>query len=90
MDPAIIAAIIGAIATIGVAFIGWTLPGKTSKQKEKASSIALPQVNPVAVDESLKFARRYLDYPSHYRFVKSLPKLKAVVIKMLRKAGTLG
>src|SRR3546814_18231387 len=25
------------------------------------------------------YARRYLEYPSHYRFIKALPKLRAVV-----------
>ena len=40
--------------------------------------------------EARKFTRRYLDYPSHYRFLWSLPKLKAVVLENAQEGWDTG
>ncbi|MGE4443243.1 MAG: hypothetical protein AB7D27_17425 [Desulfomicrobium sp.] len=66
MDNSIIAAIIGAAATIFAVFIGWLLQ-KSSKE--------IPQIIQTKTDNkpsrtetgARRFAQRYLDYPSHYR-----------------------
>jgi hypothetical protein len=89
MDPSIIAAIIGAIATIAAVFIAWVL------QRKKGD---LPEVSPIPETDSgtkteveaKKYARRYLEYPSHYRFIWSLPKLKAVVLENAQQGWDTG
>jgi len=80
MNSSIVAAIIGAIATIAAVFIGWVLQRKKEKPSEVVSK---SENNPdtKSVVEAKKYARRYLDYPGHYRFIWSLPKIKAVVFE---------
>ena len=78
MDPAIASAVIGGLATILAALIG--IRWQRKHETPPTPSIDPPVVDETAADTSASsFARRYLEYPSHFRFIKSLPKLKAVV-----------
>lgn len=78
MDSTITAAIIGAIATIAAVFIGWLL-----QRDKKANEIeSIPELEEdISQSPASTFAQRYLKYPSHYRFIKSLPKIKTVVLE---------
>jgi hypothetical protein len=80
MDSSIIAAIIGAVATIIAVFIGWLLQ-KSSREIPQNIQTKIDNKPSNTETEAKKFAQRYLDYPSHYRFVKALPKLKTVVLE---------
>lgn len=79
MDSTLIAGILGAIATIAAVVIAWYL------QRPKilpGAQLTLPAEKAAASDvqESSKtYARRYLEYPSHYRFIKGLPKVYRAV-----------
>lgn len=88
MDSTLLAAIIGAIATVAAVLIGWYL------QRPKQISPPIPPVpsDPQSNEENepQSFARRYLAYPSHYRFVKALPKLKAIVLENAREGWDTG
>jgi hypothetical protein len=79
MDSTLLAAIIGAVATVAAVLIAWYL------QRPKHSSPPTPAIHTAPQSseeiEPQSFARRYLEYPSHYRFVKALPKLKAIVLE---------
>lgn len=79
MDSTLLAAIIGAIATVAAVLIGWYLQRPKPAPPTIPPVITEPQSNEETEPQS--FARRYLEYPSHYRFIKSLPKLKAVVLE---------
>lgn len=79
MDPTIIAAIIGAIATIAAVFIGWILHLKKERLTSDSESQPSVAAEQNVETEAKKYVRRYLDYPSHYRFIWSLPKLRRVV-----------
>lgn len=79
MDSTLLAAIIGAIATVAAVLIGWYLQRPKPAPPTIAPVITEQQSNEET--ESQSFARRYLEYPSHYRFIKSLPKLRAVVLE---------
>ncbi|WP_147424423.1 hypothetical protein [Vogesella indigofera] len=79
MDSTLIAGIMGAVATIAAVVIGWYLqrpktapisPLKSPEENEQPSD---------APETSNTYARRYLEYPSHYRFIKGLPKLYQAV-----------
>lgn len=78
MDAEVIAAIIGGIATVAAVVIAWWLQRPKSSKSPAPSAVqsAIPQKTEEA---SKTFVRRYLEYPSHHRFIKSLPKLRAVV-----------
>lgn len=89
MDPSIIAAIIGAIATIAAVFIAWVLQRKKEESPE-VSSIAESESDTKTEIEAKKYTRRYLEYPSHYRFIWSLPKLKAVVLENAQQGWATG
>jgi hypothetical protein len=78
MDGQVIAAIIGAVATVVAVVVGWYLQRpKTSDPAPPTESLAVALRK--TEDASTKFLRRYLEYPSHHRFIKALPKLRAVV-----------
>jgi hypothetical protein len=80
MDPTIIAAIITAIATLAAVLISWYLHHrKTTDNKPK---IVGSQTKEISINKAVDaYSRRYLEYPSHYRFLWSLPKLKDVVLE---------
>lgn len=88
MDSTLLAAVIGAIATVAAVVIGWLL------QRQKIKPVATSQIAPPANDANGEapraYARRYLEYPGHYRFVKSLPKLKAVVLENAQEGWDTG
>ncbi len=73
MDSTLLAGIISAVATVVAVVLTWYL-----QRPKKAASVA---EDPAKTEEDAPraYARRYLKYPSHYRFIKSLPKLRAVV-----------
>jgi hypothetical protein len=84
MDPTIMAAIIGAIATVAAVFVSWFL------QRPKNIPATTPHTpHPAAAeaesapkdDEPRAYACRYRESPGRYRFMKSLPKLRAVVLE---------
>lgn len=89
MDPSIIAAIIGAIATILAVIIGWLLQ-RQKEESSKASPGVEDNSDTKTEIEAKKFARRYLEYPSHYRFVWSLPRLKQVVLENAQQGWDTG
>src|SRR3546814_9592727 len=62
MDSTLLTGIIGAIATIGAVVLGWYL------QRPKTESPKAPSPVSPEEDASKAYARRYLEYPSHYRF----------------------
>lgn len=70
MDSTLLAGIIGAVATVLAVVLAWYL------QRPKEAESVLPKAEE---DAPRAYARRYLEYPSHYRFVKLLPKLRALV-----------
>jgi hypothetical protein len=88
MDATILAAIIGAVSTLATGIILWYL------QRPKATTTPAPHADVVAnetnADGATTYARRYLEHPSHYRFVKSLPKLKAVVLENAQEGWDTG
>ncbi|MDB5931915.1 MAG: hypothetical protein JWR60_3622 [Polaromonas sp.] len=88
MDPTILAAIIGAVATLATGIILWHL------QRPKATTTPAPHAGVVGNETNAggatTYARRYLEHPSHYRFVKSLPKLKAVVLENAQEGWDTG
>lgn len=67
-------AIIGAVATIFAALLVWWLQRRDTKNAP-ASVKAEEQTTPE------EYARKYLDDPSHYRFLRALPKLRKVVME---------
>lgn len=79
MDSTLIAGILSAIATVAAVVIGWYL------QRPKTAPDVRPALSPekagvLEVQETSKtYARRYLEYPSHYRFIKGLPKVYQAV-----------
>lgn len=73
MDSTLLAAIIGAAATVVAVVLAWYL-----QRPKKVGSVAEERTK-TEEDAPIAYARRYLEYPSHYRFIKSLPKLQAVV-----------
>lgn len=79
MDSTLIAGILGAVATIGAVVIGWYL----QRPKTAPATLVVTTDENKSVAESTEtsktYARRYLEYPSHYRFVKGLPKLYQAV-----------
>lgn len=79
MDSTLIAGILGAIATVAAVVIGWYLQRpKTAPDVRPALSREKAAV--LEVQETSKtYARRYLEYPSHYRFIKGLPKVYQAV-----------
>lgn len=76
MDSTLLAGIIGAVATICAVLLAWYL----QRPKPKPLEALLP---PAATEDDAPkvYAQRYLEHPSHYRFIKSLPKLRAVVLE---------
>lgn len=76
MDSTLLAGIISAIATVLAVVLGWYL-----QRPKKAAPATEEPAEPAETEEDAPraYARRYLEYPSHYRFIKSLPKLRAVV-----------
>ena len=84
MDSTLLTGIIGAAATIGAVVLGWYL------QKPKAESPKSPSPASPEEDAPKAYARRYLEYPSHYRFIKALPKLRAVVQENAREGWDTG
>src|SRR3546814_608283 len=68
MDSTLLTGIIGAIATIGAVVLGWYL------QRPKTESPKAPSPVSPEEDASKAYARRYLEYPSHYRFIKALDR----------------
>jgi hypothetical protein len=88
MDAEVVAAIIGGTATVVGVVIGWFLQ---RPKKAEATSTSAPAVTPEkAEDASQKFVRRYLEYPSHHRFIKSLPKLRAIVCENAQEGWDTG
>jgi len=73
MDSTLLAGIIGAGATVVAVVLAWYL------QRPKRATPIVEQPSKSEEDAPRAYARRYLEYPSHYRFIKSLPKLRAVV-----------
>jgi hypothetical protein len=88
MDSTLLAAIIGAIATVAAVLIGWYLQRPKQVSPPTPPVLADPQGN--EENEPQSFARRYLEYPSHYRFVKALPRLKAIVLENAREGWDTG
>lgn len=88
MEPTIAAAIIGAIATVVAVFVAWYL--QRPKAPTLNQSAAQNEAKAIADEAPRTFARRYLEYPSHYRFIKSLPKLKAVVLENAQEGWDTG
>lgn len=90
MDPAIIAAIIGVIGAIIAAYFGWWL----QRDKNTNNNIETTSSDNATLNETQKsankFSQRYLEYPSHYRFIKSLPKMKAVVFENAQEGWDTG
>jgi hypothetical protein len=90
MDAAIIAAIIGAVATILAVLVNGLLSRKKGGSAQKDESKSPQAVAPKTEIEAKKFARRYLDYPSNYRFMWALPKMKAVVLENAQQGWDTG
>lgn len=89
MDPSIAAAIIGGLATILAALIG--IRWQRKHEMPAIKNYKPPVAEDAAAETSAsKFARRYLEYPSHFRFIKSLPKLKAVVMENAQEGWDTG
>src|SRR3546814_20415139 len=84
MDSTLLTGIIGAIATIGAVVLGWYLQRPTT-DSPKAPSPVSPEE-----DASKAYARRYLEYQSHYRFIKAIPKFRPVVQENAKKGGEAG
>lgn len=90
MDSTLIAGILGAIATVAAVVIGWYL------QRLKTAPDVRPALSPekaavLEVQETSKtYARRYLEYPSHYRFIKGLPKVYQAVQENAQKGWDTG
>jgi len=88
----IIGSVIIGVATIAAAIIG------IIRQRQHVTNESYKTIsNEINSKKSFKnedpasmFARRYLEYPSHYRFVKYLPKLKAVVLESAREGWDTG
>ena len=74
MDSTLLAGLIGAIATIGAVILTWYL-----HRPRKVSSEAIQRLDKPKEEAPRAYAQRYLEYPSHYRFIRSLPKLRIVV-----------
>lgn len=87
MDSTIIAAIIGAIATIIAVFIAWFLQ-RDNKINEIESTQDLEE--DAEQSPARNFSQRYLEYLSHYRFVKSLPKIKVVILENAQEGWDTG
>ncbi|MGH8532768.1 MAG: hypothetical protein ACREV1_08610 [Gammaproteobacteria bacterium] len=88
MDPTILAAVIGAIATVVAVVIGWFLQRPMTPPTDQSPTRIDAKG---AADEAPRaFARRYLEYPSHYRFIKSLPKLRAAVLENAQEGWDTG
>jgi hypothetical protein len=88
----IIGSVIGGLATIAAAIIGirWQRKHATDENHHRLSNEISSEKTCKNSDPSSVFARRYFDYPSHYRFVNYLPKLKAVVLESARDGWDTG
>lgn len=90
MDSTLIAGILTAIATILAVIIGYYLQRPKIQpellRKDLADNQQLIEPNE-ALDD---YDQRYLDYPSHYRFVKGLPQLYLAVCKNAQEGWDTG
>lgn len=79
MDSTLIAGILGAVATIGAVVIGWYLQRPKAAPQKSELHPSENKLTDETPETAKTYARRYLEYPSHYRFVKGLPKLYRAV-----------
>ncbi|PTY38430.1 hypothetical protein BGP77_12015 [Saccharospirillum sp. MSK14-1] len=88
MDSNIVSAIIGAFATVIAVVVAWLL--QTSNNKKSAPKKLTTKPKGTTESPANTFSRRYLDNPSHYRFIKALPVMRKAVMENAREGWDTG
>ncbi|WP_312483559.1 hypothetical protein [Stutzerimonas nitrititolerans] len=79
MDSTLIAGILGAAATIAAVVIGWYLQRPKALPAPKEETPNKIEQSSTTNETADSYTQRYLEYPSHYRFIKGLPKIYLAV-----------